>query len=169
MASKGLSSAATDLETRVTDEDHQALKLWLRLLSCTNLISGEIRRRLRGKFGTTLARFDLMAQLERAPKGLRMSELSKRLMVSSGNVTGLTDSLEAEGMVRRVADPSDRRAYLVELTPQGREVFREMAQVHEVWITELFEGLSREDKQALYDLLGKLKRSLVEKGRLWRV
>jgi len=96
---------AVDLETRVTDEDHQALKLWLRLLACTNLVETDVRGRLRTEFGITLPRFDLMAQLERNPDGLKMNELSQRLMVSGGNVTGLTDQLEKEGLVVRMDDP----------------------------------------------------------------
>ena len=99
-----------DLEARVTDEHHQALKVWLRLLACTNRIEAQIRARLRAEFGITLARFDLMAQLERSVNGLKMSELSKRLMVSGGNVTGLTDELEKEELVAREDDPSDRVA-----------------------------------------------------------
>ena len=88
---------ALDLESRVHDDHHQALKLWLRLLACTTLIETEIRARFRAGFGTTLPRFDLMAQLEREPGGLKMSELSQRLMVTGGNVTGLTDQLEGRG------------------------------------------------------------------------
>ena len=163
MAEQRLPMVEKELETRLAEDHHQALRLWLRLLTCTNLISGRIRRRLQKRFAITLPRFDLLAQLERYPEGLRMSELSKRMMVSTGNITGLTDRLEAEGLVRRVEDPKDRRAYLVKLTPLGREVFREMAQVHEAWIKELLGGLSAEEMQDLYELLGKLKRSLAGK------
>lgn len=163
MAEQRLPMVGRDLETRLAEDHHQALRLWLRLLTCTNLISGRIRRRLQKRFGITLSRFDLLAQLERYPEGLRMSELSERMMVSSGNITGLTDRLEAEGLVRRVEDPQDRRAYLVRLTPLGQEMFREMAQVHEAWIKEFLGGLSPEEMQGLYALLDKLKRSLLEK------
>src|SRR5580693_9101561 len=116
-----------DLETRVTKDDHQALRLWLRLLSCTMRIESHVRGRLRQDFGTTLPRFDLMAQLERHPHGLRMTELSKRLMVSGGNVTGIADQLEREGLVARSLDPSDRRALTVKLTAVGLKRFQEMA------------------------------------------
>ena len=108
-----------DLETRVTEQDHQALRLWLRLLSCTMRIENHVRGRLRQEFGTTLPRFDLMAQLERCPGGLRMTELSQRLMVSGGNITGIADQLEREGLVARTFDPSDRRASTVKLTEAG--------------------------------------------------
>src|SRR5580658_7986163 len=111
--------ALADLETRATKSDHEALRLWLRLLSCTVRIENLVRGRLRQEFETTLPRFDLMAQLERHPDGLRMSEVSKRLMVSGGNVTGITDQLEREGLVARSLDPSDRRAVSVKLTKKG--------------------------------------------------
>ena len=84
-------------EARALESDHASLKLWLRLLTCSTEIEAEIRRRLRTQFGTTLPRFDYLAQLYRFPEGLRMSALSRYLMVTGGSVTGLTDQLEAEG------------------------------------------------------------------------
>ncbi len=149
-----------DLETRVSDEHHQSLKLWLRLLACTNLIEGEVRGRLRSEFDTTLPRFDLMAQLERHAGGLKMNELSQRLMVTGGNVTGITDQLEAEGLVVRESDPADRRTYTVKLTPAGRRVFARMAAAHEQWVVGLFAGLGASEKEQVYRLLAKLKLSL---------
>jgi len=148
---------ATDVETRAGREHHEALRLWLRLLATTNLVEGRVRRLLQERFDTTLPRFDLMAQLERAPHGLKMGELSRRLMVTGGNVTGVTDLLEREGLVARSADPTDRRAYRVRLTPAGRRTFRAMAEEHERWIVESFAGLSRKDTAELFELLGKLK------------
>lgn len=149
-----------DLETRLAEDHHQAIKLWLRLLTCTNLITAEIRTRLRENFQTTLPRFDLLAQLERHPQGLKMGELSQRMMVTTGNITGITDQLEAEGLVRREVDPRDRRSFTVKLTPQGRKVFAEMARVHEGWVIELFSGLSAAEKDTLFALLGNLKSHL---------
>jgi DNA-binding MarR family transcriptional regulator len=150
-------SKRVDLETRLTDEHHQALKLWLRLLSCTNMVEAQVRNRLRAQFGTTLPRFDLLAQLERHPSGLKMSELSRRLMVSGGNVTGLTDQLEKEGLVARTDDPEDRRTYTVKLTAAGRTRFARMAAVHEQWVIELFAGLNAAEKTQVHRLLAKLK------------
>src|SRR5262245_43505372 len=135
-----------DLESRVLDDHHQALKLWLRLLACTNRIEGVVRNRLRSDFATTLPRFDLLSQLEREPDGLTMGELSQRLMVTGGNVTGITDQLETEGLAKRKPHPADRRAYTVRLTPQGRRQFLRMAAVHEQWVIELFAGWSAEEK-----------------------
>ena len=154
------SKAATqrsDHETRVTDDHHESLRLWLRMLSCTNLVESHIRSQLRLRFQTTLPRFDLMAQLERHPEGLKMGELSKRMMVTGGNVTGLTDELEKDGMVQRDAEPGDRRSVRVALTPKGRKVFERMASEHEGWVVELFGGVAEADRHQLYDLLGRLR------------
>jgi DNA-binding MarR family transcriptional regulator len=155
-----LDDAPRDLESRVSDEHHQALKLWLRLLACTNRIEATIRNRLRSEFGTTLPRFDLLAQLERPPEGLTMVELSQRLMVTGGNVTGVTDQLEAEGLVLRAEHPTDRRAYAVRLTPAGRRQFRRMAATHEKWVVELLDGWTAEQKAQVQALLGTLKNHL---------
>ncbi|MBI4756575.1 MAG: MarR family transcriptional regulator [Betaproteobacteria bacterium] len=155
--SETLQSEQPDTETRTTPDDHQSLRLWLRMLACCNLIEGQVRSRLRTHFSTTLPRFDLMAQLERYPDGLKMGELSRRMMVTGGNVTGITDQLVAEGLVVREDNPTDRRAYMVKLTPEGRRVFRKMAHAHEGWILELFDGLDEPQKQHLHGLLATLK------------
>jgi DNA-binding MarR family transcriptional regulator len=162
----GANPMLVDLETRATKDDHQALRLWLRLLSCNMRIENHVSGRLRRDFGTTLPRFDLMAQLERYPGGLRMSEISKRLMVSGGNVTGITDQLEREGLVVRTLDPTDRRAVTVKLTDLGLKRFRELANEHERWIVELLDGLNREEKQTLLALLKKLKTHLTTNAAL---
>lgn len=146
-----------DAETRATRDDHEALRLWLRLYACTSLIESRVRRRMQARFGTTLARFDLMAQLHRAPHGLRMSELSSRLMVTGGNVTGLTDALERDGLVVRERDETDRRASRVKLTADGRRTFRAMASEHERWIVAMFAGLSTRETRALAQQLHTLK------------
>ena len=155
-----------DSETRTTADDHLALRLWLRLLTCTNLVEAPLRKRLREQFDGSLPRFDLMAQLDRHPAGLRMRELSRRLMVTGGNVTGLTDRLVAEGLVERREDPTDRRTYQVQLTAEGKRQFRAMARAHEAWVAELFGGLSAAQQAQLFALLGQLKASLpADRGR----
>ncbi len=154
-----------DLESRVSDQDHQALKLWLRLLACTTRIEDQIRQRLRQDFGTTLPRFDLLAQLERHPEGLSMRELSQRLMVTGGNITGITDQLESEGLVLREPHPSDRRSLTVRLTPAGRRLFKRMAATHEGWVVELLAGWNADDKARVYALLAGLKTHLAELTR----
>jgi len=146
-----------DLESRVVPEDHQDLRLWLRLLTCCNLIEGEIRSRLRSEFETTLPRFDLMAQLLRVPSGMKMSELSQHMMVTNGNITGITDQLEKEGLVERVKVASDRRSSLIRLTVKGKRTFKKMAKLHEEWIQAMFGGLSEKSRGALFEALGELK------------
>jgi len=149
--------AASDSETRVRGDHHDSLRLWLRLLSCSTLVENHIRQGLQREFSTTLPRFDLMAQLERCPEGLKMGELSKRLMVTGGNVTGITDLLEKEALVARVVDPLDRRAFRVKLTPGGQRLFKKMAADHERWVVDLFDGLPSKSKQQLAALLNDLK------------
>ena len=149
-----------DLETRVRADHHGSVRLWLRLLSCTNLVATELRRRLREEFDCTLPRFDLMSQLERAPDGLSMSEVSKRMMVTNAAITGLTDRLVADGHIERVDDASDRRTFRIRLTPEGRAYFLRMARKHEGWVVELFSGLDDRKKATLRDLAGELKSNL---------
>ena len=151
-------NAPLDLEARAHSEHPEALRLWLRLLTCTQLIEKRVRTQLRERFDTTLPRFDLMAQLERHPDGLKMKELSHRLMVTGGNVTGITDQLVQEGLVERVGVEEDRRAYRVRLTPAGKTTFAQMARAHEAWVLEAFDGLSVRDVDQLYRLLGKVKK-----------
>lgn len=146
-----------DLESRIVPEDHRDLRLWLRMLTCCNLIESEIRSRLRTDYETTLPRFDLMAQLLRTPGGMKMSELSRHMMVTNGNITGITDQLEKEGLVERVKVASDRRSSLIKLTRKGKRSFRKMAQAHEQWVQSIFSGLSEKSRNTLFDALGELK------------
>jgi DNA-binding MarR family transcriptional regulator len=155
----------SDREYALDRNDKLELRLWLRLLTCTNLIEGNVRTRLRETFGTTLPRFDLMAQLDRAPEGLTMSELSSRLMVSGGNVTGLVESLRREGLVARTTHAKDRRSLIIRLTAKGRRLFRSMTPVHEKWIDTLFSKVGRAEMEALFDLLGKVKLSTHSQGK----
>ena len=153
-----------DRETASRIDDHRALRLWLRLFTCTQLVERRVRARLRERFDTTLPRFDLMSQLWRYPGGLKMNELSRHLMVTGGNVTGIVDPLEKAGLVERAAEPADRRAYRVRLTRAGRKTFAEMARTQEEWIIEMLAGLSRREHADLYKLLGRMKQVTMEAG-----
>lgn len=152
-----LSNDSIGLEAGVSTDEHQSIRLWLRLLSCSTDIETEIRKRLRTQFGMTLARFDYLAQLHRHPEGLRMNVLSRNLMVTGGNVTGLTDELEQAGFVSRTSQQEDRRSFLVCLTAKGRRAFEKIAQVHEGWVVELLGGLGDTNRAQLYELLGQLR------------
>ncbi len=149
-------------EARAVAGDHIDLKIWLRLLACSRQIEQQISQRLRARFGITLARFDYLAQLERHPGGLRMNALSRYLMVTGGNITGLTDQLAKEGLVERVDDPDDRRSWRVALTPKGRRDFAAMAAEHETWLTAMFENLGAGDKDQLFAQLGRLRMQLAQ-------
>ncbi|MDM0012733.1 MarR family transcriptional regulator [Variovorax sp. J22P168] len=144
-------------EARAGHDDHAVLKLWLRMLASTTQIEAEIRKRLRERFGITLARFDYMAQLYRYRDGLKMRVLSRYLMVTGGNVTGLTDELEREGVVSRTPSPDDRRSWIVSLTAKGRRNFEAMAAEHEQWIHEMFAGLDLKTVRQLHSQLGQLR------------
>jgi len=146
-----------DLEARGHSEHPDELRLWLRLLTCTQLIEKQVRNELREQFATTLPRFDLMSQLERSPDGMKMNELSRRMMVTGGNVTGITDQLVTEGLVERVDVAGDRRAWRVRLTARGRKLFNGMAQQHEAWICDAFSALNPKEIAQLHKLLGKVK------------
>ena len=153
---------ALDAETKVSESpDHhkEELRLWLRLLATTTFIEREVRGRLRERFQVTLPRFDLMAQLDRAEQGMTLGELSRRMMVTNGNVTGLADRLVTEGLLSRRTAENDRRTHLVQLTEEGRRQFRKMARAHERWIADMFAGLSPDDIGRLMILLGKAKES----------
>ena len=147
-------------EARAQGSDHSAVRLWLRLLSCSTQVEQEIRSRLRERFGITLPRFDYLAQLERHPEGLRLSALSRNLMVTGGNVTLLTEQLATDGWITRTVDTADRRSTLVALTPRGKREFLRMAREHEQWLVELFDGFDGPHRDALYEQLGRLRAHL---------
>jgi len=140
--------------TRSEPASKQKLRLWIRLLRASRAIEGELRERLRIEFGVTLPRFDVMAALERKGAGMTMTELSRFLMVSNGNVTGIIDRLVAEGMVVRCAHEGDRRATFVRLTPKGAAQFAAMARAHEGWVCEILAGFSCAETESLIALLG---------------
>ncbi len=138
----------------------QSLRLWLRLLSCTMVIEKRVQRRLAEQFATTLPRFDILAALDRAEGGMMMSELSRALLVSNGNVTALVKTLAADGHVALSSSPTDRRASIVTLTEAGRAHFAILAEAHHGWIEDMLGGVSFAQRDLLFDLLGSLKVSI---------
>ena len=153
--------AVRETEALVQRPTKEVLRLWLRALTLTNTVEQRVRTRLREEFGVTLPRFDVMAALYEAPDGLSMGEISRRLMVSNGNVTGIVERLRREGLVRRRTRPEDRRSQLVRLTDAGRAAFEAMADAHEGWISSMLAGLSEEEVEQLNRLLSKAKRSVL--------
>lgn len=149
-----------DQESRLREADHHSIRLWLRLLTCTSMIEQRLRAKLRTEYSTTLPRFDFLAQLERTDTGLTMGELSKRMMVSGGNISGIAAQLEAEGLIHREPVPENRRTHCVTLTDAGRRAFNEMAEEHEGWVIDMLGGLNDREVTQLMKLLGKVKKGL---------
>ena len=154
-------SSVTDHETRLVESDHHSLKLWLRLLTCSSLIEKKLRDELRLSFDMTLPRFDFLAQLERAPDGLTMGELSKRMMVSGGNISGIAAQLADEGLIDRCQVPNNRRTFIVTLTQKGRDEFETIAKAHERWVIEMLGQLDQDDASQLMNLLLKVKNTVL--------
>jgi len=149
-----------DRESVVAEDDRLQLRLWLRLLTCADLIEDQVRGRLRTSFATSLPRFDVLAQLDRSPQGLAMGALSSRLMVSNGNVTGLVEAMARDGLVERRANPADGRSALISASAAGRELFARMAPAHQGWIDGMMAGMTRAEMVLALELLGKLKQSV---------
>lgn len=141
------------------NDSKEAIRTWLRLLSCETIIEQQLRSRFRSKFSVTLPQFDVLSELERADKTLTMSELSRELMVTNGNVTGVIDRLEKNGLVARQRAEHDRRVQLLRLTKDGRREFNKMARHHKRWLDELFAKLSAHDMRQLQALLLKTRES----------
>jgi DNA-binding MarR family transcriptional regulator len=134
----------------------QRLRMWIRLLRAARGIEVELRERLRKQFAITLPQFDVMAALARNETGMNMTELSRMLMVSNGNVTGIIDRLAADRLVLRQAPATDRRSYIVRLTPKGAAQFAVVAKAHEGWIDELLSGFDAAQAEELIHQLGGL-------------
>jgi len=153
-------------ETPGAEKGHLELRLWLRMISCSMKLESILSQRLRKEFKTSMARFDVMSQLERFPGGLTMSELSRRLIVSNGAITGLVDKLASAGLVTRHEDPKDRRSMIVRLTRKGRDNFLRMARRHEEWVVSILGELSSEAQSELLQNLTLLQRNIDLHGRV---
>jgi DNA-binding MarR family transcriptional regulator len=152
----------------VAPDSKLKLRLWLRLLRTSRGIEGALRERLRVEFDVTLPQFDVMAALARldpqADVSMTMSELSKFLMVSNGNVTGIIDRLVSDGLVARTLKPGDRRTSLVRLTPAGVARFNVLALAHEGWVSERLSDLDPGDAEQMMALLGAIDVSKIREG-----
>jgi DNA-binding MarR family transcriptional regulator len=146
-----------DPQPRPDSPEHLRLRLWVRLLRAVRPIESELRRRLAREFGFTLPKFDVMAALARREAGMTMTEVSRLLMVSNGNVTGLVDRLVAEGLVMRIANEKDRRATFVRMTRKGLRLFETMAAAHERWVSEILASFRDEQSESMIGLLEALR------------
>jgi DNA-binding MarR family transcriptional regulator len=143
-----------------SDLDGQGLRVWLRMASCVALMDEGIRRRLRADFNTTRPRFDFMAHLASAPQGLTLGELSRRMMVSNGNITGIAKRLIDDGLVQRQPHPQDKRVTLVALTGDGITAHAAMAAAHESCVDEMLSGLDEADREVLLTVLSLARESI---------
>jgi len=146
-----------------TPRRKMALRIWLRLLTSSQLIEKQVRRLFRTEFETTLPRFDVMAALAREPEGQTMGDVSRWLLVSSGNVTGIISRLVKDGMVSRTQSSGDRRSHHVKLSPKGQRQFERMSKTHEKWVRDMLCGLSRQEMATLDELLTKVKTCLAQR------
>jgi DNA-binding MarR family transcriptional regulator len=137
--------------------DKDGLRLWLRIVACTQMVEQEIRIMLREKYAMTLPRFELLAALDRVPDGLTMGELSRWLMVTKGNITGIAERLSEDGFIKRQPTPTDRRSFVVTLTPRGRKLFKQMETEYERLLDEVFAEISIDDFDSFTGVLAKVK------------
>lgn len=137
--------------------DKDGLRLWLRMVACTQMVEQEIRFMLREKFAMTLPRFELLAALDRVADGITMGELSRWLMVTKGNITGIAERLSEDGFIKRQPTPTDRRSFVVTLTPKGRKLFKEMETEYERLLDDLFAEISIEDFDSFTGVMAKVK------------
>ena len=137
--------------------EKRRLRMWIRMLRTARTTESQLRDMLREEFNTTLPRFDVLAALYRADQGLKMSELSKQLLVSNGNVTGIIDRLETDGHVKRIVVKNDRRSTQVFLSAKGRKLFQRMADRHAYLINQIFGDISAGDLDVLADIFARLK------------
>ena len=142
--------------------EKEGLRLWLRIVSCTQMVEQEIRTMLREKYDTTLPRFELMAALDRVPDGLTMGELSGWLMVTKGNVTGIAERLSEDGYIKRTPTPTDRRSFCVTLTPKGKKHFKEIENAYEQLLDRLFSDVSLDDSDMFTGVLARVKEAVEE-------
>ena len=129
------------------------LRTWIRLLRLTRRSESHLREFLRVNHDTTLPRFDVMAALHRNEAPMKMSELSRMLLVSNGNATTVITRLEQDGWVVRTPVKTDRRVIEVQMTDQGRAEFEILAAAHETEVDKLFSDLGHDELDALRDLL----------------
>ncbi len=159
VAAEATGDASVDVEAAADLAASPEMRLWLRLSACAVVMGGRLRVRLRDEYGTTPPRFDVLSLLDRSPEGLTMGELSKRLMVTNGNVTGIVERLQQDGLVMRASATNDRRTHVVSVSPEGRAKVQQIAVAQRRWLAEMTGGLSHGEVVQLMGLLGKLKKS----------
>lgn len=159
---RALAPSGPEFRDRLGGAPHSKLsqQLWLRLLSCATVVEKRVRARLEQEFATTLPRFEVMAAIERHPNGLTISQVSRAIMVSNGNVTAIVNRLLEEGLIVRTVDSRDRRVATVRMTRKGRAAYVRMAAAQAEWVDRLFGELPEEALDDLMQRLADLRRSV---------
>ncbi|EBA06711.1 MarR family winged helix-turn-helix transcriptional regulator [Sagittula stellata] len=139
-------------------------RLWLSVLDAYNFVYPELNRQLKERSGISVSKFDVLAQLKRYPDGLSMGDLSARLKVSNGNVSGLVNRLRKDGLVDRSMSAEDRRSFVAVLTDAGQQRFEEAAKVHAAVLSECFRHLNAEDLAETTGVLKAIIRKPRDKG-----
>jgi len=154
-------SSRIESSTSSKTRSKQTLRLWLRLFSCQSMIEDRIRTLLRNQHGITLPQFDVLAELENVDRSLTMTELSKLLVVSNGNITGVIDRLERDQFLTRIRSEKDRRVQHIRLTSQGKARFLKIAAEHEQWVAQLLSDINPKEVDQMIELLKNTKESIL--------
>jgi DNA-binding MarR family transcriptional regulator len=104
---------------------------WVRLIRAGRDVAGRIEADLKAAGFPSLAWYDVLLSLKKAPEGRRTPrEIEHEVLFEQYNLSRLLDRMEAEGLVRRVPYPGDKRRQLVEITQAGRALQRRMWTVY---------------------------------------
>ncbi|GKQ49696.1 MarR family winged helix-turn-helix transcriptional regulator [Bradyrhizobium sp. Ce-3] len=140
-------------------------RLWLQLLSLHGELFASLNSMLSSEFGLSLAKFDVLAQLDRYRDGLALGQLSQNLKVSGGNVSGLVQRLLADDLISKQMSSEDRRSFIVRLTPKGEALFRKAADVHKRQLSERLENIPAQELETALSVLRSLSSKLGNEGK----
>ena len=158
MAASAATNSSADIPAK--DGEIQSLRLWLQLMKCSKTIEAGVGKHLNRTYQQSLARFDVLSQLYRfGDNWATIGDVAGLVMASSGNITSLLDRMEADGLVVRRANPTDRRSHQLRMTASGHRLFADMTEEHARWIDAALDGVGGRDKERLIALLVKVRRN----------
>jgi len=150
-------------KVNMAEGDQKYLKLWVRMLGSSTRVVQILNKRMKEHTPLTLAKFDVLVAIDRAPGGvITMSELSRMLLVSNANTTGMVSRLMKDGLVEKWALPTDRRVYSVAMTSEGRKILKHAIAIHKGWVDELLGSIDEDKLDELIDLFSNFKKDLAE-------
>ena len=151
-------------DTEYFNRHSDGLKLCIELIRCSSQLDRIIDRNLRSKFGQSISRFDLLAQLQRVGEsGLSIGELGKRLISAKGNITGLINRMIKDELLLKTAKIGDRRSFNIKASAKGSQLFKQMADSHAQWVYELFADIDLESMNNMTYLLGDIRGALLNR------